>query len=82
MDALEKMTGKESVMKYLEDSLEYVRETLNTMSESDLHKMVELYGNDTQAFNVYVQLQVHMGEHLGQLMAYSRMNDIVPPWSQ
>ena len=82
MDQLEKMTGKASVLMYLEDSLEHVRKSLNHMSAEDLHKIVELYGNDTQAFNVFIQLQVHMGEHLGQLMAYARMVGVVPPWSQ
>jgi uncharacterized damage-inducible protein DinB len=23
----------------------------------------------------------HMGEHLGQLIAYARVNGIVPPWT-
>jgi len=25
---------------------------------------------------------VHANEHMGQLVAYARMNGIVPPWSQ
>ena len=81
LDKLESMTGKETVLEYLKPSLDYARATLVEMPEEDRTKIVELYGNDTQAWNVFLQLQVHMAEHLGQLMAYSRMNDIVPPWS-
>ena len=31
---------------------------------------------------VLTQIDTHMAEHLGQLIAYSRVNGIVPPWSQ
>jgi len=82
LDQLESMTGKETVLKYLKPSLDYARKVFVEMPEADRQKIVELYGNDTQAWNVFFQLQVHMAEHLGQLMAYSRMNDIVPPWSR
>ncbi|MEM8484509.1 MAG: DinB family protein [Bacteroidota bacterium] len=81
MDQLESMTGKDTVDQYLEDSLAYVRKMVRGSSEADLQKMVNLYGNNTQAYNVYIQLQTHMSEHLGQLMAYARMNGITPPWS-
>lgn len=79
---MEEMTGKEAVLKYLKPSLDYARDVLTTMPEEDRRRIVELYGRDTEAWNVFLQLQVHMAEHLGQLMAYSRMNDIVPPWSR
>ena len=82
LDELESMTGKETVLKYLKPSLDYARQVFIDMPEEDRQEIVELYGNDTQAWNVFFQLQVHMAEHLGQLMAYSRMNDIVPPWSR
>ncbi len=82
IDEFEQMTGKASVLKYLKNSLDHVREVLKEMSPEELDAKVELYGDQTPAYNVFIQLQVHMGEHLGQLMAYSRMNDIVPPWSR
>jgi hypothetical protein len=31
---------------------------------------------------VLLQLVAHMNEHLGQSIAYARMNGIVPPWSR
>ena len=30
---------------------------------------------------VLLQLLAHMNEHLGQSIAYARMNGVVPPWS-
>ncbi len=82
LDRLEDMTGKETVLEYLGPSMDHVREVLDGMSDEELAQIVSLYGRDTQGWNVLLQLQVHMAEHLGQLMAYSRANDIVPPWSR
>jgi hypothetical protein len=31
---------------------------------------------------VLVQLETHLSEHLGQSIAYARMNGVVPPWSR
>jgi len=31
---------------------------------------------------VLFQLIAHMNEHLGQSIAYARMNGVVPPWSR
>ncbi len=79
---LETLTGKVVVLDHLRPSLDHVSEVLAHMSEADLSRSVVLYGRDTEAWNVLLQLQVHMGEHLGQLIAYARMNEIVPPWSK
>ena len=79
---LESLTGKAVVLEHLKPSLDHVREVLAAMSEEDLSRSVGLYGRDTEAWNVLLQLQVHMGEHLGQLIAYARMNEVVPPWSR
>jgi uncharacterized damage-inducible protein DinB len=31
---------------------------------------------------MYLRIIVHANEHMGQLIAYARMNGIVPPWSK
>ena len=31
---------------------------------------------------IYLRILVHANEHMGQLVAYARMNGIVPPWSR
>jgi hypothetical protein len=32
--------------------------------------------------DLWIRLVTHMHEHLGQLVAYARANEIVPPWSR
>jgi uncharacterized damage-inducible protein DinB len=31
---------------------------------------------------MYLRIMVHANEHMGQLIAYSRMNGVAPPWSK
>ena len=30
---------------------------------------------------IYLRMIIHSNEHMGQLIAYARMNGIVPPWT-
>ncbi|MGA3234696.1 MAG: hypothetical protein ABSG03_00220 [Bryobacteraceae bacterium] len=41
----------------------------------------EFFGQKTTRHGVLIFLDTHVGEHLGQAIAYARMNGIVPPWS-
>ncbi|NNE67593.1 MAG: hypothetical protein HKN33_13600 [Pyrinomonadaceae bacterium] len=52
------------------------------MSDADLEKDVKFFGNDTTYRGVWSFMNAHTNQHLGQLIAYSRVNGIVPPWSQ
>ena len=52
------------------------------MSDADLAKPAELYGREVESWAVLLQLLTHMNEHLGQAIAYARMNRVVPPWSR
>jgi uncharacterized damage-inducible protein DinB len=40
-----------------------------------------VFGQDATKRNVLTLLVAHMHEHLGQAIAYARINGVVPPWS-
>lgn len=82
LGSMEAMRAKEQVVRALEQSQTYVRDAVSSMSSADLAQMTQLYGRDVQRYAVLVQLVAHMNEHLGQSIAYARMNGIVPPWSR
>jgi hypothetical protein len=42
---------------------------------------VKLFGRDATVREVLFTMSNHVHEHLGQSIAYARMNGIVPPWS-
>jgi uncharacterized damage-inducible protein DinB len=76
---IEKITEKKKVLAELQRSFDHVRQIVK--SDTDYERTVKLYGNDTSRRNVYMMMLNHLHEHLGQSVAYARMNGIVPPWS-
>ncbi|MBV9494671.1 MAG: DinB family protein [Acidobacteria bacterium] len=76
---IEKITDKKKVLAELQKSFDHVRQIVK--SDTDYERTVKLYGNDTTRRNVYMMMLNHLHEHLGQSVAYARMNGIVPPWS-
>lgn len=81
-DATEETAEKEAVLELLRASGEHVRGVVEGMSDEELAATTELYGRDVPKWSVLLQLLAHMNEHLGQSVAYARMNGIVPPWSR
>lgn len=73
---------KEEVARILAESMDHVRTVVAGMSNSDLAAPAELYGRQVASWAVLLQLVTHMNEHLGQSIAYARMNRVVPPWSR
>ncbi len=78
---LEAITDKARIVELVEQSIDHVVTHVGAMSEADLVRETRLYGRDLPAWKVLVQLVTHMNEHVGQSVAYARMNGIVPPWS-
>ena len=82
-DAFEdEVRQKEDVVEALSASMEHVRSVLDGMSDVDLEAPTRLYGRDVAKWAVLLQLVTHINEHLGQSIAYARMNGVVPPWSR
>lgn len=79
---LERSTSdKAQVLDHLKKSFEHARSAVQGMSDADVSKATRLFGRDTTHAGVMIQLAAHAHEHMGQLIAYARMNGIVPPWS-
>ena len=78
----ERVTTKDEAVRILAASMDHVRGIMDVMSDADLAKPTELYGREVENWAVLLQLVTHMNEHLGQAIAYARMNRVVPPWSR
>ena len=73
------LSSKEDIRPVLRGSFEHLR---TAIASADLDRQVELFGKTRTLRTFWVGLISHLHEHLGQLIAYSRMNGVVPPWSQ
>ena len=80
-DYLEQITEKEKVINLLKLALEHARNAIVKTSDAGLNTRTTLFGKKTTYREVFLQAIIHMHEHLGQSIAYARMNDIVPPWT-
>lgn len=81
MDMEKTVANKADAIKTMKESFEHVRKALKTMTDADLDKPAELFGNKTTVRNTLFVLLSHTHEHLGQLIAYGRTNGVVPPWT-
>lgn len=81
-ESMEKtITSKREVIDWLKRSLDAVKNAHATIQPSDLQRRVKISGRDATVDGMYLRIIVHANEHMGQLIAYARMNGIVPPWS-
>ncbi len=78
---LEKITDKAKILELLKQSLEHVRQAALKTPDAEMDKPVKMFGRETTVRDVFLLLALHQHEHLGQAIAYARMNGIVPPWS-
>ncbi|HMD20569.1 MAG TPA: DinB family protein [Alloacidobacterium sp.] len=82
-DGMEKsVTAKADVISWLKRSLEAVKTARAQLKPGDLQRKVKIEGKETTVDAMYLRIIIHDNEHMGQLVAYARMNGIVPPWSQ
>jgi uncharacterized damage-inducible protein DinB len=75
-------TDKAEIIQALKDSFAHFREGVEKMSDADLEKTTKFLGKDQTYRATFFLCTRHLGEHLGQTIAYARMNGIVPPWTE
>jgi uncharacterized damage-inducible protein DinB len=84
METIEKdLKTKEAIAAELKRSYEMMIAAVKNTKDAALPTKVEFPfpGEYTNMSAILISLS-HSNEHLGQLIAYARMNGITPPWSQ
>ena len=77
-----KVVTKAAVVNWLKTSLDAVKSAHAGIAPAELQRKVKVYGRDATVDGVYLRILVHANEHMGQLIAYARMNGVTPPWSE
>jgi uncharacterized damage-inducible protein DinB len=80
-DVEKKIVSKPEVLSYMRRSLEAAKTARSQLKPRDLQRKVKIYGETVDVDGMYLRIICHDNEHMGQLIAYARMNGIVPPWS-
>ena len=76
------VTAKAEVIEWLRRSLDAVKTARAQLKPGDLQRKVKIEGKTVTVDGMYLRIIVHANEHMGQSVAYARMNSIVPPWSK
>jgi uncharacterized damage-inducible protein DinB len=74
-------TDKAKVIDILTQSFAYAESSLKNLGDADLQKQIKMFGRMTPGYQAFLVLNNDLHEHLGQAIAYARVNSIVPPWT-
>jgi len=73
-------TDKAQIIDQLNQSFQFAEDGINSLSDADLSKPIKWPSYPTVG-DLILHIVAHAHEHLGQSIAYARVNGIVPPWT-
>ena len=76
------ITDKAKVIQTLQDAFAHMRDAVLSLPDSDMDKQIDFRGGKKSTRAVLMFILEHNAEHLGQSIAYARMNGVVPPWTE
>ena len=81
--AIQALSGdKPKVIQALKDSFAHFRSAILALNDVDTDKPQKMFNRQTTLRGSFIMITGHFGEHLGQSIAYARMNGVVPPWTE
>jgi uncharacterized damage-inducible protein DinB len=75
-----KMT-KAQVIATLQASFAHLHSAMNLTTEANLSEQITFFGRPWSRQRAMILTVTHLHEHLGQMIAYARSNNVKPPWS-
>jgi len=78
----ESASTKEDVLKHLKEGFAYAKQQIDGLDAAQLTGSRKLFGGDHTIVETSFAMTDDLHEHLGQLIAYARMNGVTPPWSK
>jgi len=73
---------KAEILAHLKGSFDYTMKNAGALTPDVLNGEVNMFGNKVTGRAAMMTNLGHMHEHLGQAIAYARVNGVTPPWSQ
>lgn len=77
----ESISGKADVVAALKTSFAHLASEVEKAMGADLEAEVQVFGSTSTVQEAWLGTVTHIHEHLGQLIAYARINGVTPPWS-
>ena len=74
--------SRDSTIAELQRSFAHLKASLSSTRADRLAAPISAFGQPSTVQRMWVATATHLHEHLGQLIAYARSNNVVPPWGQ
>jgi hypothetical protein len=74
--------SRDETIAAVKASFAHLKKAMTDVPDSRLSEPVTMFGQQASMQSLWVLTTTHLHEHLGQLIAYARTNDVVPPWSR
>jgi hypothetical protein len=78
----ESQSTKADAQKHLKEGFAYMKQAIEGLDPAAITGTQKLFGRDATILETSLVMGGDLHEHLGQLIAYSRMNGVKPPWSR
>jgi len=78
----ESKSTKADVQKHLKEGFAYTKQQIDGLDPAAITGTKKLFGGDHTIIETSFIMTDDLHEHLGQLIAYARMNGVTPPWSK
>jgi uncharacterized damage-inducible protein DinB len=79
--AMGRATDAAEIRDHLGHSFRHMAHGIAGVGDETLDDPITLFGRETTRRGALLLLSTHAHEHLGQAIAYARVNGVTPPWS-
>jgi uncharacterized damage-inducible protein DinB len=73
---------KDQIIAELDASFKHLHEAMGLTTDTNLNENIKFFGQDWSRQRAMLATVTHLHEHLGQMIAYARSNNVAPPWSR
>ena len=73
---------KDQIIAELDASFKHLHEAMGLTTDANLTENIKFFGMDWSRQRAMLATVTHLHEHLGQMIAYARSNNVAPPWSR
>ena len=80
--SIELIDSQGRIVAAMEHSFMHLRHAIANVPDGDLDAMTRMFGQEVTKRQALSTAVTHLHEHLGQAIAYARMNGVTPPWSR
>jgi len=74
--------SKAQIVAELEASYKHLHEGMALTTDANAAEPIPFFGQQWTRMRAMTLTVTHLHEHLGQVIAYARSNNVVPPWSR